>query len=183
MERAARFYDAAMGALGYERVMAFPGAIAYGETAMPELWVGLPHDHQPAVAGNGIHVALLAKNRQAVHAFHEAALAAGGTDDGPPGPRPEYTPQYYGAFVRDPDGNKIEAMLLVNMERLPIKATKEGAKAKAARLAEAAKVAKTAKAKGGKAKPAKAKAAKPAKPKANAKPKAAKPKGGKAKRR
>ena len=51
----------------------------------------------------------MASNRDEVHAFHTAALAAGGTDDGPPGPRPHYGAEYYGAFVRDPDGNKIEA--------------------------------------------------------------------------
>lgn len=160
--RAARFYDAAMTALGYRRVMEFmPFAIAYGEIA-PELWIQLPANHGPASVGNGVHVALHAKNRQAVHAFHEAALAAGGTDDGAPGPRPQYTPEYYAAFVRDPDGNKIEAMLLVTMERIPITATKSGAKAKAARKAAAKSKAKPAKAKAGKSK-AKAKAAKPAK--------------------
>jgi catechol 2,3-dioxygenase-like lactoylglutathione lyase family enzyme len=176
MERAARFYDAALGALGYKRVMEFmPFAIAYGETT-PELWIGMPHNQQGASAGNGIHIALNARSRAAVHAFHEAALAAGGTDDGEPGPRPQYTPEYYGAFVRDPDGNKIEAMLMVSMERIPIKATKEGAKAKAARKAAAAKAAKAAKAK------PKAAAKPKAKPKAKAKP--AKPaKRGKAKRR
>jgi catechol 2,3-dioxygenase-like lactoylglutathione lyase family enzyme len=168
MERAARFYDAAMGALGYKRVMEFmPFAIAYGETA-PELWIGMPHNRQAASVGNGVHIAISAPNRAAVHAFHEAALAAGGTDDGEPGPRPQYTPEYYGAFVRDPDGNKIEAMLLVGMERMTIKATREGAKAKAARKAAAAKAAKAAK---GKPKP---------QPKAKAKPKSAR---GKAKRR
>ena len=169
MERAARFYDAVMDALGYKRIMEFPGAIAYGENAIPELWIGFPQDRQPAVVGNGIHIALQAKSRQDVHAFHEAALSAGGTDDGAPGPRPQYTPEYYGAFVRDPDGNKIEAMLLVGMERIPIRATKAGAKAKAARKAKAAKV---------KVKPK----AKPAKTKPKAVARKA-PKRGKAKRR
>jgi catechol 2,3-dioxygenase-like lactoylglutathione lyase family enzyme len=162
MERAARFYDAVMGALGYRRVMEFmPFAVAYGET-LPELWIGMPHDQQPASVGNGVHVALNARSRAAVHAFHEAALAAGGTDDGAPGPRPQYTPEYYGAFVRDPDGNKLEAMLLVAMERMPIRATRQGAKARAARKAKAAKAAR---AKGGKATRAKgkAKAARPPK--------------------
>ena len=176
MERAARFYDAVMKALGYKRVMDIPPyGIAYGET-MPEFWIGGPADRQAPSSGNGVHIALQAKSRQDVHAFHEAALAAGGSDDGAPGPRPQYTPEYYGAFVRDPDGNKIEAMLMVSMERIPIKATKEGAKAKAARKAAAAQAAKTAKAK------PKAAAKPKAKPKAKAKP--AKPaKRGKAKRR
>lgn len=171
MERAARFYDAVMNALGYKRVMEFaPFAIAYGET-MPQFWIGGPADLQAPSAGNGVHIALNARSRQDVHAFHEAALAAGGTDDGAPGPRPQYTPEYYGAFVRDPDGNKIEAMLLVGMERMTIKATKEGAKAKAARKAKAAKAVK-----------AKPKAKAKSKPTPKAKPaKAAKR--GKAKRR
>ena len=138
VERAARFYDAALIALGYKRVMEFmPSAIAYGERG-PELWIQLPHNRQAASVGNGVHIALNAKNKQAVHAFHEAALAAGGTDDGAPGPRPEYTPAYYGAFVRDPDGNKLEAMLIVGgaAAAAPAKTTRK----KAARRAPARKV-------------------------------------------
>ena len=110
--RAASFYDSVLGALGYKRVMEFmPYAVAYGVTA-PAFWVQLPHDQKAASSGNGTHIGFTANNRKAVHAFHEAALAAGGTDAGAPGPRPEYTPNYYGAFVRDLDGNKIEAVFL-----------------------------------------------------------------------
>src|SRR5581483_8487484 len=115
VERSARFYDLVLAALGYKRVMEFmPFAVAYGESA-PELWIGQPANQQPAAAGNGVHIALKARNKQAVHDFHEAALAAGGSDEGGPGPRPQYSPEYYGAFVRDPDGNKIEAMLMVGI--------------------------------------------------------------------
>lgn len=109
VERSARFYDAALGALGIGRRMEFPGAVAYGR-AFPEFWVQRPHDGGPAGVANGTHVCFLAASRAEVDAFHAAALAAGGTCDGPPGPRPQYDPAYYAAFVRDPDGHKVEAM-------------------------------------------------------------------------
>ncbi|MGE0725819.1 MAG: VOC family protein, partial [Alphaproteobacteria bacterium] len=86
-------------------------AAGYGERSGPaRFWIGLPHDRRPASAGNGVHVCFAAPDRAAVDAFHRAALAAGGADDGAPGLRPEYHQDYYGAFVRDPDGNKIEAV-------------------------------------------------------------------------
>jgi len=128
--RAARFYDSVLGALGYKRVMEYlPYAIAYGET-VPEFWIGLPHDQRPAGLGNGTHVAFNAKSRDAVNAFHAAALAAGGTDEGAPGPREDYSPDYYGAFARDPDGNKIEAVLVAAAPKAKPK-SKVKAKAKA----------------------------------------------------
>ncbi|WP_235890341.1 VOC family protein [Sandaracinobacter neustonicus] len=108
---ARRFYDAVLGALGYGVVMdAGPHGVAYG-SAFPEFWIGHALEGQGA-PGNGVHVAFLAPDRAAVDAFHAAALAAGGTDEGAPGLRPHYDANYYGAFVRDPDGNKIEAMLI-----------------------------------------------------------------------
>lgn len=110
--RAGRFYDAVLGAMGIGRVMSEPFGIGYGR-AFPEFWIQPPFDGQRASVGNGVHVSFLARSQAEVDAFHAAALAAGGRDDGPPGFRPEYTPGYYAAFVRDPDGNKIEAMLLV----------------------------------------------------------------------
>jgi catechol 2,3-dioxygenase-like lactoylglutathione lyase family enzyme len=69
-----------------------------------------PADGKPASAGNGAHVAFIAESRAQVDEFHRAALAHGGSDAGPPGLRPEYDANYYGAFVRDPDGNKVEAV-------------------------------------------------------------------------
>ncbi len=111
VERAAEFYDAVLGALGYKRTAQYlPYAIAYGEGAS-EFWIQLPHDRNNASVGNGAHVGFSARSREAVHRFHEAALAHGGGDEGAPGPRPDYGPDYYGAFARDPDGNKIEATL------------------------------------------------------------------------
>jgi catechol 2,3-dioxygenase-like lactoylglutathione lyase family enzyme len=111
VERATRFYDSVLGTLGYKRVMEFmPYAVAYGDRA-PEFWVQLPSDRNPASVGNGVHIGFAAKSKEAVEAFHRAALAAGGKDEGAAGPRPDYGPDYFGAFVRDPDGNKLEACL------------------------------------------------------------------------
>lgn len=110
LPRAAAFYDAVLATLGARRHVDEGFAIAYGRQ-FPEFWVGPPHDGQPPAPGNGAHFAFLAASRDQVDAFHAAALAAGGTDDGPPGPRPHYGAEYYGAFVRDLDGNKIEAMV------------------------------------------------------------------------
>jgi catechol 2,3-dioxygenase-like lactoylglutathione lyase family enzyme len=106
--RALRFYDAVLPALGGRRIMEHPGAIAYGKR-YPEFWVQTPIDGNPATAGNGSHLGFIAASRSEVEAFHRAAIAAGARDDGPPGPRPEYGVPYYGCFVRDPDGHKIEA--------------------------------------------------------------------------
>lgn len=109
--RAATFYDPVLKALGYRRVADYsPGAIAYGESkSKPEFWIGLPHDQGPPSVGNGTHVGFFAKSKSAVNKFHEAALRAGGSNNGEPGPRPDYGPAYYGAFIYDLDGNKIEA--------------------------------------------------------------------------
>lgn len=115
--RAVAFYDKVLLTLGCKRVMEHPGAVAYGKQ-YPEFWVGTPIDGKPASIGNGTHVSFIALTKEAVHAFHEAALAAGGVDDGAPGSRPDYGEPYYGCFVRDPDGHKVEAsfwdMELVN---------------------------------------------------------------------
>lgn len=105
---ATRFYDAVMPALGAKALMRHPGATAYG-VLYPELWIQTPIDGEPATVGNGTHVALLARTKEAVDAFWEAAMEAGATGDGEPGPRPQYSDAYYGCFVRDPDGHKIEA--------------------------------------------------------------------------
>ncbi|HEY3637924.1 MAG TPA: VOC family protein [Rhizomicrobium sp.] len=108
---AAEFYDAVLGALGYKRTAQYlPYAIGYGE-GTSEFWIQLPADQGSPSPGNGTHIGFSARNRQAVHRFHEAALDNGGTDNGAPVPRPDYGPDYYGAFVRDPYGNKLEATL------------------------------------------------------------------------
>jgi catechol 2,3-dioxygenase-like lactoylglutathione lyase family enzyme len=118
VERAAKFYDPVLKTLGYRRVMEFlPHAIGYGESReRPEFWIQLPQNQQPANSGNGVHVAFLAKSRQVVSKFHDAALKQGGSNGGEPGPRPDYGPSYYGAFIYDLDGNKIEAMLTITVK-------------------------------------------------------------------
>jgi len=109
--RAATFYDAVLRTLGYKRVVEYlPYAVAYGEDH-PEFWIGMPHDQRPMIAGNGVHLGFSARSKDQVHKFHAAALAHGGSNNGEPGPRPDYGPDYYGAFVYDLDGNKIEATL------------------------------------------------------------------------
>lgn len=109
LARAGTFYDAVMATLGARRIMEHGVSIAFGRS-VPVFWIALPHDGKRAVPGNGAHVCFSAPDPKTVVAFHEAGLAAGGLDDGRPGPRPEYAPGYYAAFLRDPDGNKIEAM-------------------------------------------------------------------------
>jgi catechol 2,3-dioxygenase-like lactoylglutathione lyase family enzyme len=107
--RAAKFYDAVLATLGYKRVADYsPHAIGYG-TNRPEFWIGAPHDQRPMSVGNGTHLGFSARSKAQVNKFHEVALREGGSNNGEPGPRPDYGPEYYGAFVYDLDGNKIEA--------------------------------------------------------------------------
>jgi catechol 2,3-dioxygenase-like lactoylglutathione lyase family enzyme len=128
--RAALFYDRVLGTLGYKRVLeVMPYGIGYGDAA-PALWVQLPHDKNPSSVGNGAHIGLIGRTKAAIEAFHREALAAGGTDDGGPGPRPDYGPHYFGAFVRDLDGNKIEAVLVATVAA-PAAKKKSGTKKKA----------------------------------------------------
>jgi catechol 2,3-dioxygenase-like lactoylglutathione lyase family enzyme len=110
--RAKPFYDAVLAALQIGCVMDFPGGAGYGR-AFPEFWIQSPHDGGRASAGTGVHVSFLANSVEEVKAFHAKALELGATDEGAPAYRPEYTLNYYAAFVRDLDGNKIEAMLMV----------------------------------------------------------------------
>ncbi|MDF1791009.1 MAG: VOC family protein [Thalassobaculaceae bacterium] len=107
LETASAFYDALLTAIGARRLYTMDAAIAWGRK-VPEFWVGLPIDGKPAGAGNGTHVAFLCVGPDQVRAGYAAGLAAGGSSDGAPGPRPEYTDGYYAAFLRDPFGNKVE---------------------------------------------------------------------------
>ncbi|MBS1879498.1 MAG: VOC family protein [Actinobacteria bacterium] len=110
-DRSRSFYEAALAPLGISLVMApMPQAAGFGSelggVVKPYFWI-MARGRPPV---SGAHVALAAADRDAVDAFHAAALAAGGSDNGAPGPRPIYHPGYYGGFVLDPDGNNIEAV-------------------------------------------------------------------------
>ncbi len=99
------FYEKALAALGVGVIMQGEDFIGFGGDGRPQFWVGI--GDRPTTR---MHLAFAAKTRAEVRAFYEAALAAGGKDNGPPGLRPNYHPNYYGAFVIDPNGHNIEAV-------------------------------------------------------------------------
>ena len=109
LNRAAGFYEAVLATLGYAKLESRAATIAFGKK-YSEFWI----NHRPAMAplpaDCGSHVALRASGRDRVDAFHAAALAHGGASDGPPALRPQHGDGYYAAFIRDPDGNRIEAV-------------------------------------------------------------------------
>ncbi len=106
--KAKRFYDAIATPLGLVRHADYPQAAGYGPTGgRPQLWIIRPLDKKAATVGNGITIGLEANDRPTVDAFYAAAMKEGGTDEGPPGLRTHYHPNYYAAYVRDPDGNKV----------------------------------------------------------------------------
>ena len=107
LDKSAAFYDAVLAPLAGSRVMEFDDAIGYGIPPMPTFWIGRQQ------TGDGFretHVAFTAPNRTAVRSFFEAALAHGAEILHEPRIWPEYHPNYFGAFVRDPDGNNVEAV-------------------------------------------------------------------------
>ena len=105
VDAAKAFYTAALAPLGYSLRAEHPGGAGFGPAqGVPPFWIG----SDPA--RGAAHFAFSAKDRATVDAFHEAAIAAGGTDNGAPGLRPHYHDDYYGAFVHDADGNNIEAV-------------------------------------------------------------------------
>jgi catechol 2,3-dioxygenase-like lactoylglutathione lyase family enzyme len=111
LARATRFYDAALAPLGLIRRATEDTEVGYGlpDDSRTRLWITLPFDGKPATSGNGTMPAFVAPNPDAVRAFHKAALAHGGSDEGTPGLRP-YGPAFFAAYVRDPDGNKLSAV-------------------------------------------------------------------------
>jgi catechol 2,3-dioxygenase-like lactoylglutathione lyase family enzyme len=109
--RSKAFYDPLMQLLGLRVRQADDESVDYGDDAGLVFSLETPTDKRPATAGNGVHIAFTARDREVVNGFYELALRLGGRDAGPPGPRPQYSDDYYGAFVLDPDGNKIEAVV------------------------------------------------------------------------
>ncbi len=106
--RAKRFYDAIAVPLGLVRHASYPEAAGYGpKEGRPQLWINRPLDKKAATVGNGITIGLEVQDRKAVDGFYAAAIKEGGKDEGPPGLRPHYHPNYYAAYVRDLDGNKV----------------------------------------------------------------------------
>jgi catechol 2,3-dioxygenase-like lactoylglutathione lyase family enzyme len=107
-EASRRFYSRALEPLGFSEIGPWSDAkreISFGLEEANDF--GISDKYEP---GGQLHIAFAADTREQVDAFHQAALAAGGRDNGPPGPRPEYNPNYYGAFVLDPDGHNVEAV-------------------------------------------------------------------------
>ncbi len=109
-EKAKPFWLAVMDVLGHEILFEYDGGIAFGPATGPKTFIGPAFNGEAAQPGNGVHIAYAVPTRAQVDAFHAAAMANGGSDEGPPGPRPHYHPNYYGAYVRDPDGNKLQAV-------------------------------------------------------------------------
>lgn len=107
-----RFYEAVLATLGHGKLVDRPGTIGFGKQ-YPEFWLNQRRNMAQVGSDCGMHICLRAPDTRSVDAFHAAARSAGGASDGGPGPRPEYSPDYYAAFVRDPDGNRIEAVTFV----------------------------------------------------------------------
>lgn len=114
LEAAARFYEPLLATLGLTKLRDWPdAAIGYGKK-YPEFWINRRADMVKVAHDSGVHICLRAPSTEAVDAFHAAALDGGGTSDGAPGFRREYHDNYYAAFIRDPDGNRIEAVTFVS---------------------------------------------------------------------
>ncbi|MEE9099154.1 VOC family protein [Pseudomonas nitroreducens] len=113
LERAGRFYDATLAPLGLMRRTVVPDggppALCWvtATAPLPRFYVYIPRNGEPSTVGNGSMVAFLALSEAAVKAAYAAGLASGGMDDGVPGPRPHYGAGYFGAYLRDPEGNKV----------------------------------------------------------------------------
>ena len=109
LERSMRFYELTLAPLGLVKLVTRPATIGFGKS-YPEFWINLRPQMTPVAADSGCHICLRVKSTNAVDDFHAAALKAGGVSDGAPGLRPHERVRYYAAFVRDPDGNRVEAV-------------------------------------------------------------------------
>jgi catechol 2,3-dioxygenase-like lactoylglutathione lyase family enzyme len=109
LERSTKFYQAVLGTLGMTKLRTWPASTGFGKS-YPEFWL----NHRPGMAAigadSGVHICVRARGKDAIDAFHATALRAGGSCDGAPGMRPEYNDRYYAAFIRDPDGNRVEVV-------------------------------------------------------------------------
>lgn len=116
LKAAARFYEPLLATLGMKRLRDWPGeSVGFG-TKYPEFWINVRQSMTPVAADSGAHVCLRARTPATVDAFHAAACAAGGSSDGAPGLRAHYSDNYYAAFIRDPDGNRIEVVTFVGAQ-------------------------------------------------------------------
>jgi catechol 2,3-dioxygenase-like lactoylglutathione lyase family enzyme len=113
--RSKAFYEKALAPLGIQAIMEYGTACGFGRDGKPDFWIGegitkfQKPEHLKVITP--VHVAFVARSRAEVEAFYKAALSAGGKDNGEPGVRKEYHPNYYGAFVIDPDGHNVEAVV------------------------------------------------------------------------
>jgi catechol 2,3-dioxygenase-like lactoylglutathione lyase family enzyme len=107
-----RFYDAALAPLGYVKMHEREKTVGWARSGKThaEFWINARPEMKPVTVESGVHICLRTRGTEAVDAFHAAALKAGGTSDGAPGARPHYSHAYYASFIRDLDGNKIEAV-------------------------------------------------------------------------
>ena len=107
LEKSVAFYTKALAPIGYAPLMQFPGVAGFGANGKPDFWIHGDGTHKPT---DKLHIAFRAAGRAEVRKFYEAAIAAGGTDNGAPGERPHYHEHYYAAFVRDLDGHNVEVV-------------------------------------------------------------------------
>ena len=109
LERSTQFYEVTLAPLGLAKLVTRPATVGFGKR-YPEFWINLRPGMLPVAPESGCHICLRAKSESEIDAFHDAALSAGGESDGAPGLRPHDRVRYYAAFIRDPDGNRIEAV-------------------------------------------------------------------------
>jgi catechol 2,3-dioxygenase-like lactoylglutathione lyase family enzyme len=116
IHQAQNFYGPVLKTLGHSCFSRSSSFLAYGKLAGAQIWLIHPFDGKEATIGNGIHIALIAIDRQSVDNFHATALELGGTNEGSPGLRIHYHKGYYGAYIRDPEGNKLQAVCHKNID-------------------------------------------------------------------
>lgn len=116
IHQAQNFYGPVLKTLGHSCFSSSSSFLAYGKLAGAQIWLIRPFDGKEATIGNGNHIALIAIDRQSVDNFHATALELGGTNEGSPGLRMHYHKGYYGAYIRDPEGNKLQAVCHKNFD-------------------------------------------------------------------